>query len=48
VAVEAGSPNAAPASACVECGECEPKCPQGIPIREQMKGAAALFDEESA
>lgn len=32
------------ASACVECGECEPKCPQGIPIREQMKEAAALFD----
>jgi hypothetical protein len=32
------------ASACVECGECEPKCPQGIPIIKQMKEAAALFD----
>jgi predicted aldo/keto reductase-like oxidoreductase len=34
------------ASACQECGECEPKCPQKIPIREQMKAAAALFDAE--
>ena len=25
------------ASACTECGECEGKCPQSIPIREQMK-----------
>jgi len=25
------------ASACTQCGECEKKCPQGIPIREQMK-----------
>jgi len=39
---------AAPASACVECGECEPKCPQGIAIREQMKEAAAFFDAECA
>ena len=25
------------AEACIECGECEPECPQDIPIREQLK-----------
>jgi predicted aldo/keto reductase-like oxidoreductase len=25
------------AEACIECGKCEPKCPQDIPIREQLK-----------
>ena len=24
----------------VECGECEPKCPQGIPIRERLQETA--------
>lgn len=24
------------AEACVQCGECEPKCPQNIPIIEQL------------
>ena len=31
------------ADACTECGECEPKCPQKIPIIEQLKKAHALL-----
>lgn len=34
------------ADACIECGECEDKCPQHIPIRDQLKDAhAALMAE---
>ena len=32
-----------PASACLECGECEPKCPQKIPIMAQLKEVAAAL-----
>ena len=28
------------AEACFDCGECEPKCPQHIPIRDQLKEVA--------
>ena len=28
-----------PADACIECGECETKCPQRIQIRRQLKEA---------
>ena len=38
----------APASACVECGRCVPKCPQNINIPERLKEAVEMFERESA
>jgi uncharacterized protein len=36
-----------PADKCTECGLCEPKCPQNIPIRKQLKEAhKALLGQE--
>jgi predicted aldo/keto reductase-like oxidoreductase len=35
-----------PATECVECGECEPKCPQNIPIIAQLKETAAALGGE--
>ncbi|MBC3797024.1 aldo/keto reductase [Acetobacterium tundrae] len=32
------------ASACIECGECEPRCPYNLPIREMLKKTRELFD----
>lgn len=32
------------ASNCVECGQCEEACPQGIPIRAMLKETAKLFE----
>ena len=29
------------ADQCAHCGECEPKCPQGIPIQEKLEDAHA-------
>ncbi|MDO5411820.1 MAG: aldo/keto reductase [Lachnospiraceae bacterium] len=33
------------ASACVECGDCETRCPYHLPIREMMKKCAEEFGE---
>ena len=33
------------ASACIECGACEPRCPYQLPIREMLKKAAEGFGE---
>ena len=33
------------ASACVECGECETRCPYQLPIREMLKRCAESFGE---
>ena len=33
------------ASACIECGACEGRCPYELPIREMLKKAAAAFGE---
>jgi predicted aldo/keto reductase-like oxidoreductase len=39
--------NSLNAGACVECGQCEPKCPQKIPVIEQLKEThRALATEE--
>ena len=33
------------ASACIECGVCETRCPYNLPIRQMLKDAAARFGE---
>lgn len=31
------------ASCCIQCGECEERCPQGLPIREYLEDVAGFF-----
>ena len=38
----------AKADACIECGQCEDKCPQKIPIRQQLKEAHKALSEKGA
>ena len=33
------------ASACVECGVCETRCPYNLPIRQMLKEVAVKFGE---
>jgi hypothetical protein len=33
------------ADRCTGCGQCEPKCPQGIPIRRQLREAVAILSD---
>lgn len=39
----AGMEGAKRASSCVRCGECEPKCPNNLPIMNQLEEAGALL-----
>ena len=33
------------ASACIDCGSCEPRCPYDLPIREMLKRVASKFEQ---
>lgn len=30
-------------SDCIQCGQCEERCPFGVPVRDRMRQAAELF-----
>ncbi len=44
-AVERYQPLSAKISDCIECGECEEKCPYSLPIREMLKEAGQHLEE---
>ena len=43
-AYEAAAPEGRRASDCIECGQCESVCPQGIPVIKELKRAAEMFE----
>ena len=43
-AYEAAAPDGRRASDCIECGQCESVCPQGIPVIKELKRAAEMFE----
>jgi len=38
----------ASAAACIECGECEDRCPYGLPIREMIRENVAYYEQALA
>lgn len=43
-AYESAAPEGRRASDCIECGQCESVCPQGIPVIKNLKQAAEMFE----
>ena len=43
-AYEAAASEGRRASNCIECGQCESVCPQGIPVIKELKRAAEMFE----
>ncbi|MCK4633851.1 4Fe-4S dicluster domain-containing protein, partial [Candidatus Bathyarchaeota archaeon] len=35
------------AKKCAKCGKCEELCPQQLPIRKILSGAAGIFEQKS-
>jgi predicted aldo/keto reductase-like oxidoreductase len=39
------APGMAKAATCLECGECEARCPFGLPIRTMLKENLSIYNE---